>query len=211
MSETVEGYGWKSSAAPYSYESITPRLLRVLHDLRVRRVCDVGSGNGVLAGALRAAGYHVVGVERDKEGVALSNQNHPGINFYNLGVEDDPATVISGEGALFDAVVSTEVVEHLFSPHLLPAFARPLLREGGYLVVSTPYHGYLKNVAVSVSGKWDAHHSCLWHGGHIKFWSRKTLTQLLETNGFRVTAFSGVGRLPLLWKWMILVAVVSSS
>ena len=109
---------------------------------------------------------------------------------------------------MFDAVVSTEVIEHLFSPHLLPLSARPMLREGGYLIVSTPYYGYLKNIAISVLGKWDFHHASLWHGGHIKFWSRKTLTRLLEANGFKVTAFHGVGRLPWLWKWMILLLPV---
>jgi hypothetical protein len=96
--------------------------------------------------------------------------------------------------------VSTEVVEHLFSPHLLPNFAWQLLSEGGYLVISTPYHGYIKNLALSVSDKWDSHHTPLWNGGHIKFWSRKTLTQLLEDNGFKVIGSSGVGRIPYLWK-----------
>ena len=124
-------------------------------------------------------------------------------NFYNLGVQDDPDVVVAAEG-LFDAVVSTEVIEHLFSPHLLPQFARALLRENGKLIVTTPYHGYLKNLALSVAGKWDHHHTALWHGGHIKFFSRTTLTKLLEENGFRVVAFHGVGRAPYLWKSMML-------
>jgi len=44
-------------------------------------------------------------------------------------------------------------------------------------------------------------------GGHIKFWSRKTITQLLSENGFEVTEFSGVGRFPYLWKSMVIVAI----
>lgn len=106
----------------------------------------------------------------------------------------------------FDAVVSTEVIEHLFAPHLLPMYARDCLREGGYLILSTPYHGYLKDLALSISDNWDSHHTPLWHGGHIKFWSRATLTQLLSEHGFRVLGFSGVGRLPYLWKSMVLIA-----
>jgi hypothetical protein len=42
--------------------------------------------------------------------------------------------------------------------------------------------------------------------GHIKFWSRKTISQLLNENGFRVVRFIGAGRLPLVWKSMIVVA-----
>ena len=36
--------------------------------------------------------------------------------------------------------------------------------------------------------------------------SKRTLGQLLEQNGYEVTEFVGVGRLPLLWKSMIMVA-----
>lgn len=181
-------------------------MLRILQRLKVNRVCDLGAGNGAMVGALSNSGFHAAGVEYDKQGVDIARENFPGINFYNLGVQDDPALVLAGEGATFEAVVSTEVIEHLFSPHLLPVFARKIVQEGGYLVISTPYHGYLKNLAMAIIDKWDFHHTALWHGGHIKFWSRKTLTQLLEANGFKVTEFHGAGRLPWLWKSMILVA-----
>lgn len=206
MSNVVDDYGWATSSGPESCGYITPQVLRILGDQGAMRVCDLGSGNGALVAALRDAGYYAVGVEYDSQGVALAQMNNPGINFYNLGVQDDPAVVLTAEAQPFDAVVSTEVVEHLFSPHLLPIFARQLLRGGGWLVISTPYHGYLKNLALSIFNKWDKHHTPLWHGGHIKFWSRKTLTKLLEENGFKVIEFHGAGRFPWLWKSMILVA-----
>ena len=52
--------------------------------------------------------------------------------------------------------------------------------------------------------KWDDHHTVLWDDGHIKFWSKKTLTKLLEEFGFTVTNFKGAGRLPYLWKSMVI-------
>lgn len=162
-----------------------------------------------MVAALHEAGYYVVGVDPDEDGVALSRERCPGINFYALSAEDDASLILEGEESVFDAVVSTEVVEHLYAPHLLPIFVRRLLPAGGYFVVSTPYHGYLKNLAVAVTNKWDAHLNPLWHTGHIKFWSRKTLTELLESNGFEVIEFHGVGagyRPKWLWTWMILVA-----
>jgi 2-polyprenyl-6-hydroxyphenyl methylase/3-demethylubiquinone-9 3-methyltransferase len=45
--------------------------------------------------------------------------------------------------------------------------------------LSTPYHGYLKNLALAVSGKMDSHFGALWYGGHVKFFSIKTLQKLL--------------------------------
>ncbi|MFK5969531.1 MAG: class I SAM-dependent methyltransferase [Candidatus Marithrix sp.] len=173
--------------------------------LKVQRVIDVSSGNGKLCSLMRNEGYYVVGVEYDKNGVELSRSKYPEIKFYNYGVQDDPSAILAHEEK-FDVVVSTEVVEHLFSPHLLPIFAKRLLNNGGVLVITTPYHGYIKNLILSIFDKWDTHHTALWHGGHIKFWSRKSLTKLLEKNGFKVIDFSGVGRIPFLWKSMVVVA-----
>jgi len=34
---------------------------------------------------------------------------------------------------------------------------RRLLKPGGRLVLTTPYHGYVKNLAIAVLGRWDAH------------------------------------------------------
>jgi len=79
---------------------------------------------------------------------------------------------------------------------------------GGEIIISTPYHGYLKNVVLSVSGKMDNHFTANWGGGHIKFFSRKTLSTLLESEGFTVTDFRGCGRLPYLWKSMVIKATI---
>ena len=81
-----------------------------------------------------------------------------------------------------------------------------LLEPGGVAVLSTPYHGYWKNLALAVTGKMDAHFTALWDYGHIKFWSIKTLTELLSEAGFEVVRFHRVGRVPLLAKSMIAVA-----
>ena len=200
------GYGWHDAALPASYGYLAPAVLQVLAGLRARRVLDVGAGNGVLCGLLAARGYDTVGVELDAGGVAAARQAWPQVRFHQAGVDDDPLSIKRLEPQPFDVAVSTEVVEHLYAPHRLPQFAAPLLADGGHLIVTTPYHGYLKNLALALAGRWDRHHTALWHGGHIKFWSPRTLTELLERNGFTVLRFVGVGRMPCLWKSMLLVA-----
>ncbi len=201
----VADYGWSSAQGAESNDYIAPKIIEILQGLRASRVLDLGAGNGALCLRLSSSGYRVVGVEYDKKGVEIARSAHPEIPFYNFGVQDDPAQLLAHEAA-FDAVVSTEVVEHLFSPHLLPIYARGVLRPGGHLVVTTPYHGYIKNLVLSLLGKWDKHLTALWHGGHIKFWSRATLTRLLSEHGFEVVGFHGVGRFPYLWKSMVVVA-----
>lgn len=201
----VENYGWSVADGPQSCGYITPEILRALGLLRAKKVLDVGAGNGALCREIFKAGYGVVGLEYDKAGFKVSRESNPEIHCYNMGVQDSAAELLAAEG-LFDVVVSTEVVEHLFSPHHLPIFANTVLCDMGHLIITTPYHGYLKNLVISILGKWDEHFTALWHGGHIKFWSRSTITRLLEENGFKVTRFSGVGRFPYLWKSMVIIA-----
>jgi 2-polyprenyl-6-hydroxyphenyl methylase/3-demethylubiquinone-9 3-methyltransferase len=52
----------------------------------------------------------------------------------------------------------------------------------------------------------DAHFTALWDNGHIKFWSFKTLKQLLEEFGFIDIKFYRVGRIPIIGKSMIVIA-----
>lgn len=164
---------------------------------------DIGCGNGTLSRDLADAGFEVVGLDPSPSGVACARELVPEGKFYEMGVYDNPSGLPEG---CFDVAVSTEVVEHLYIPSSLPKFAHPKLNAGGLLLLSTPYHGYLKNLAIALSGRWDTHHSPNCDGGHVKFWSRRTLTKMLEANGFQVLAFHGAGRLPWLWNSMVLVA-----
>ena len=56
---------------------------------------------------------------------------------------------------------------------------------------------------LALTGKLDAHFTALWDGGHIKFWIRSSLSQLLTEAGFEQLVFRGAGRLPWLWKSMV--------
>ncbi|MCP9825036.1 bifunctional 2-polyprenyl-6-hydroxyphenol methylase/3-demethylubiquinol 3-O-methyltransferase UbiG [Synechococcus sp. EJ6-Ellesmere] len=167
-------------------------------------VLDLGCGNGARAEALHSCGYEGVGVDPSASGIAQARRRLPSIPFHQAPA--DPAALAQLQLPVFDAVLSTEVVEHVYSPRQWAAAAYAVLKPGGVLICSTPYHGYLKNCALALSGKLDAHFTALWDGGHIKFWSRRTLTALLQEAGFQVVAFRGAGRWPWLWKSMLLAA-----
>jgi 2-polyprenyl-3-methyl-5-hydroxy-6-metoxy-1,4-benzoquinol methylase len=104
----------------------------------------------------------------------------------------------------FDLVVSTEVIEHLYAPREYARGYFHALKPGGRFICTTPYHGYLKNLALALVNHWDAHANPLWDGGHIKLWSRKTLTALLTEKGFSNIQFRGAGRAPYLWMTMVM-------
>lgn len=197
MSKT-DDYGWEE-APPESAGYINPAVLRIVRSLNPKKILDAGCGNGALAGALAQDGYTVHGIDGDPKGIEFAQRRYPTVQF-TVGTFDEASTDI------YDVVCTTEVIEHLYAPHELAQYCFNALRPGGTIIVSTPYHGYLKNLAISIVNGWDEHHTANWHGGHIKFWSKKTLSDLLQRVGFEAIEFRGVGRLPLLWKSMILIA-----
>jgi len=190
-------------AAQHTKAYLWRHIIKLCAELRPRRVVDIGCGNGALCQELASRGYEVVGCEPSANDLRLARDAAPELVFHELGVEDDPSP-LGNES--FDVAIATEVVEHLVTPRHLPRFARKLLRPGGHLIISTPYHGYLKNIVLALTNRWDVHLNPFWDGGHIKFWSRKTLSQLLNETGFHIVRFIGAGRLPFLWKSMIVVA-----
>ena len=192
-----------SAEAPRTEGYLWRHIISLCGELRARRIVDIGCGNGALCRELASRGYEVVGCEPSAESLRFAQRAAPGLVFHKLGVDDDPSTI---GNASFDVAIATEVIEHVVRPRNLPRFANQLLRSGGHLIISTPYHGYLKNLVLALANKWDAHLNPFWDGGHIKFWSRKTLSQLLNETGFSVIRFIGAGRLPFLWKSMIVVA-----
>ncbi len=173
----------------------------------VQYVCDLGCGNGYLASRLGASGLYVTGIDASESGLAIANRHYATdkISFVRATIGPGLEKLLPA-GRRFDAVVSSDVIEHLYSPAALIKTAATLLKPGGFLVVGTPYHGYLKNLAIGVLNKWDSHHGVDWDGGHIKFFSTRTLRELVVQHGFEDATFYYYGRLPWLWRHMICVA-----
>lgn len=198
-------YPYETAAANPSHGHLCPAIERGLSSLpKGARVLDIGCGNGSLTAAWAKGGWDVTGVDLSESGVAQAKASHPNIAFHRLPV--GPALVeYFGEGS-FDAIVSAEVVEHLYAPRDLAQVGFTLLKNGGVLVLTTPYNGYLKNLVIAAAGKMDKHWTVLWDGGHIKFWSWKTIRVLLEEAGFTGLEFGAAGRVPYLWKSMVVRA-----
>ena len=96
----------------------------------------------------------------------------------------------------FSLVVSLEVIEHCFDPQAFAVTFLSLLDPGGIGFLSTPYHSYLKNLVLAASGSMDRHFTALWPGGHIKFFSKKTLGQLLAEAGAKDISLLASGQNP---------------
>lgn len=170
-----------------------------------RFILDVGCGNGELVDFLIKNGFNVYGIDASQSGIKIAKLKNPNRVFLQDLTSDDLPPEISD--IPFDTVISTEVVEHLYSPKQFMHFCKKVLSKSSTsaeIIISTPYHGYFKNLFLSVTNRLEHHFTVLWEGGHIKFWSRDTLSTLLDIHGFEIVKFVGCGRIPYLWKSMII-------
>ena len=179
----------------------------------VKTICDLGCGNGYLAGELGKRGFTVLGVDASDTYLDFARKQNSSerVSFMKGLISLDLARELAAAHPPFDLVVSSDVIEHMYDPLEFLQAAHAIVKPGGVAVIGTPYHGYLKNVAISLSGKWDAHHGVHWHGGHIKFFSVPSLSNMMVQAGFDAPRFEFYGRFPGLWKNMIAIATKAVS
>jgi 2-polyprenyl-3-methyl-5-hydroxy-6-metoxy-1,4-benzoquinol methylase len=204
-----------SDLAPRSYSSTQPPNSHLWYEwpaacgeierlgLTDRRAFELGCGNGAVANSLSQIGFTVAGVDPSESGVALANREFKHLRIELGSTNDD----LASRFGTFPLVISLEVMAHCYSLWRFTKVCYDLLDPGGFLIISAAYHGYLKNLALSVKNSWDFHHSSLGDGHTIKFLSERTMRELLDRSGFDVLRFVRVGRVPMLAKAMIVTAV----
>ncbi len=197
---TYTEFEWHAEAAGNgdSGEKLTRVFVERVKRLEgVRSICDLGCGNGHITGRLAKLGYQVTGVDASASGIKIARRTYPNVEFVKALIDRELSL------GQFDLVVSSDVIEHMYRPSDLLEAACSLLKPGGQILLGTPYHGYLKNLVLAATGKMDTHFSALHDGGHIKFFSVKTLSMLMKAHGFEAPNFTFYGRAPWLWKNMI--------
>jgi 2-polyprenyl-6-hydroxyphenyl methylase/3-demethylubiquinone-9 3-methyltransferase len=196
-------YEYSHPDPTYDFGYLLPSLLSICRTRRVRSVLDIGCGNGALTRRIFAAGYDVTGIETSLSGVRWARHNLPTSQIIHASVYDDPAALTLRR---YDLVMSIEVIEHLYSPRALLQFARRYVAPSGAILISTPYHSYLKNLLIALANGWDRHADPNWDHGHIKFFSCRTLERLFHAEGFRMIQIGRAGRVSILAKSMVAVA-----
>ena len=152
-------YGYYSSHASWDDTYILDPVIRILkaRETDSNRIFEVGCGNGITAARLYELGYDITGIDSSASGILHVNETHPQLKLYEGSVYDE----LAEKYGTFPIVLSLEVVEHCTYPRRFAKSIFNLLEKDGIALVSTPYHGYLKNLVLAISGKFDAHFTAL--------------------------------------------------
>jgi SAM-dependent methyltransferase len=155
------------------------------------RVLDVGCGEGHFAAELARAGLQVIGVDVAEEPLRRARRKHPHLDLRVVPLDGTWPLA----DASFDLVWAGETIEHVADTAGWLSQVRRVLRSGGTLLLSTPAHGRLAVLALAVSRRrFDAHFDP--RSDHLRFYSGRTLTRLLEDFGFEDIRVRKAGGLP---------------
>lgn len=159
---------WRKMAAP---RFRVAELLRLLSEDPPARLVDLGCGGGQLLQeiALRYPGTTLFGVDLAALQVAANRRAMPHVEFWALDL-DQPASLPQSLLGTCDAVVATELIEHVAAPQHLLENALRLVKPGGRLLLSTQ-SGPLRETERRV--------------GHQRHFSAAELTALLHQAGWQ--------------------------
>ncbi|MFN0012048.1 MAG: class I SAM-dependent methyltransferase [Phycisphaerales bacterium] len=163
------------------------------------KVLDVGCGRGEFCAFFAGKGASAEGTDISTNCIEYARTRHPGCTFHATAVE----ALLPGRAGTFDLVFSSEVIEHLFDVATYLHAINNLLKPGGTLVLTTPYHGLVKNVLIDLR-HYARHYDPL--GQHIRFFDRKSLGACLDLFSLRPRVWTGYGRPWPLWKSFFVVA-----
>jgi ubiquinone/menaquinone biosynthesis C-methylase UbiE len=156
-------------------------LVEFVHSLGQRKgaALDLGCGDGRLTLELRAR--DIVGA--DVSTVALDRaRRRVGEREIEL-VELTAGAVLPFDDGRFDLVLMAETIEHVVDVQSLLSEVRRVLRPGGELAVTTPAHGRGSGLSMLLRG-FERSFDPL--SPHIRFFTRGSLSGLLEEMGFDV-------------------------
>ena len=124
---------------PLRHTSEHRRLASLVRLLRLQpgeKLLDCGCGSGWLAALSRAVGARVWAMDIAPTGVAAARGRFPEAAYFQVG----DVYHLPFADASFDALVLSEVVEHLEDIEAAFAEVQRVLRPGGRVLVSVPYH-----------------------------------------------------------------------
>lgn len=166
-------------------------VLPLLPAGRAERILDVGCGRGDTLAYLRAEGRcgWTCGVELFPEAGAAARDRLDEVHIGNIEQLELPIAPAS-----LDVVLCLDVLEHLIDPWTTAVKLAALLKPGGVLIASIPNVRHFRVVLpLLFRGTWKYADFGLMDRTHLRFFTKGSAIELLESAGLRVDAVRGSG------------------
>lgn len=147
--------------------------------LKAKTTLDIGCGAGIFVDCLKSLGYNAYGLE-------LSDWGYKTAQWLGLPVIQKDYININKSDHLpiFDIISMYDILEHSTNIENGLKKLLALLSNDGYLIVNVPNFASL--MSKSVGKQWNK----LIPPDHTLYFTKKTLSNLLEANGFEVISIN---------------------
>ncbi len=162
-----------------------------------QRVLDLGCGTGDLAADLVHGGARVIAVDVAQAALDRARARHPELDLRLVPI-DGPLPFADGE---FEAVWSSEVIEHVADTARWLSEVRRVLAPAGRVLLTTPSHGRLRLLAGGI----ERYSQPL--GDHLHLYTARSLRELLRDFGFGEIEVRAAGGPPLARRLLLARAV----
>ncbi len=163
----------------------------LLPSKRPLAVLDVGCGAGSLGEILKKdSSIRVYGTDISPQAVEEARTRLDGA--WILDIEKGVPSIEQSAPQQFDAVIFSEVLEHLFSPEKALRSIVPLLSTDGNIVITVPNILFWKNRIRIFLGHFEYEERGLMDRGHIHFFSWKSLRDMVHSEGFVIDSISHI-------------------
>lgn len=176
------------------YKSILP----FLEGLNSSYILDIGCQSGDSANLISQFGHNVFGVDINKGCVEHAKKKYPMLNIQWADCEKE----IPFPDKYFDLVWAGDVIEHIRFTDVFINEINRVLKISGLIVLTTPMHNRIKNVLISIIN-FEKHFDPEFP--HYRFYTKKSLRNVLEIRGFRVRAIKYIGRIPPIAEHMYVI------
>ncbi len=146
-------------------------------------VLDVGCGHGFIAERLAATGCRVTGVDELPEPDRLDALQ----SYHRCDLMGGLDPVLPElRQSRFDRILLLDVLEHLPRPEQVLLQVRPLLADGGRILVSVPNVANFSTRLMLLFGRWEYADRGIMDRTHLKFFTRRTARRMIEQQGYEI-------------------------
>lgn len=193
-------FGWPLR---FGLRHVYRTIFRYLGDEQPGRILDVGCSYGTCCFEMARRGWQVIGIEIDEENIRLGKEIKKRLKVENVSFVHGDFLSNSFPSEVFDAILMSDVLEHLQDDEGAIKEASRVLKFGGILIISTPYSERVEEYDEPKMETEDKQGQSLpddlfiggyhWRSGYNK----ERLAHLLENRGFNILSVSHL-RLPMM-------------
>ncbi len=157
------------------------KILSLIGNVTNKKIIDIGCANGYFGRLLQESGNEVFGFDISEQAIAESKKV-----LSSAEVLDIQKDILPFESGSIDIAIFSETIEHLFLPEKALQEIKRVLKDNGYVLITTPNFLVLSNRIKMLLGNFTYTESGFLDRGHIHFFTYKSLVKILDDCGFIV-------------------------